>query len=176
MKRPRPGHLRRHRRRHPVAVALYVNAALLVAVLAVLLTRDGSPRLIPVAFGQATPTAQQPAAPIAGGAGLFLMPAQMSENVWGCYIMDVDQQTLCAYSVTGNPPQLKLMAARDFRFDRRLKNYNTAHPQPPEVKNLVEKEQNDTRATAAPPAPTVPPPTAAGTPAPTAVPAPAAPR
>ena len=173
MMRPRP---RNFRRRHPVAVALYVNAAFLLAVLAVLLTRDGSPRFIPVALGQATPTAQQPSAPIAGGAGLFLMPAQMSENVWGCYIMDVDQQTLCAYSVTGNPPQLKLMAARDFRFDRRLKNYNTSHPQPLEVKNLVEKEQNDTRATAAP-ALTVPPPTAAGTPAPTpAVPAPAAPQ
>jgi len=42
------------------------------------------------------------------------------------------------------------MAARDFRFDRRLKNYNTTHPQPLEVKNLVEKEQNDTRATGVP--------------------------
>jgi hypothetical protein len=145
----------RARRRHPVALALYLNAAVLLALMAVLLTRDSSPRLIPVALGQA---AQQQPAPIAGGAGLFLMPAQFSENVWGCYIMDVDQQTLCAYTVSGSPPQLKLVAARDFRFDRRLKNYNTQHPSPQEVKELVEKELNDTRATAAPPAPPPPQP------------------
>jgi hypothetical protein len=131
------------RSRHPLAWALYLNAALLAAVLVVLLSRDGSPRLVSLAAGQ---SAQQPSAPIAGGAGLFLMPAQFSENIWGCYIMDVDQQTLCAYTVTGNPPQLKLIAARDFRYDRRLKNYNTQHPTPQEVKDLVEKEQNDTRA------------------------------
>ena len=55
--------------------------------------------------GAPTPrvTAAQPA--IAGGAGVFIAPAQFSSNIWGVYLLDVDQQTICAYSVSGNPPQ-----------------------------------------------------------------------
>jgi hypothetical protein len=135
------------RRRNPVAVALYVNAALLVAVLAVLLARPDTPSLTPAALAQA----QQP---IAGGAGLFIVPGQFSSNIWGVYLMDVDQQTICAYTVTGSPPQLKLIAARNFRNDRRVGNYNTLPP-PQEVKDLLDKEQNNTRvpgSAAAPPA------------------------
>jgi hypothetical protein len=135
-------------RRNPVAVALYVNAALLLAILVVLAGRDRTISLTPQAFGQAQPT-------IAGGAGLFMVPAQFSSNIWGVYLMDVDQQTICAYTVTGSPPTLKLAAARSFRNDRRLGNYNTANPSPAEVKDLVEKEQagnrvNDRPATPAP--------------------------
>lgn len=125
-----------------LAIALCVNAVLLAGVMVVMLTRESSPRLIPAAMGQVP---QQTLAP-AGGAGLFLMPAQFSDNVWGCYIMDVDQQTLCAYTVSGNPPQMKLVAARDFRYDRRLRNFNTASPAPQEVRDRVEKELHDTRA------------------------------
>jgi hypothetical protein len=130
------------RRRNPVAVALYVNAALLLAVLAVLLARSDAPTLTltPAALAQA----QQP---IAGGAGLFIVPGQFSSNIWGLYLMDVDQQTLCAYTVTGSPPQLKLVAARNFRYDRRLGNYNVAGLTPAEVKDMVEKEQNSNRVT-----------------------------
>src|SRR5512132_2023826 len=113
--------MKRPRRRNPVAVALYVNAALLLAILAAVLARsDWAPRglsLTPAAFGQV----QQP---IAGGAGLFIVPGQFSQNIWGLYLLDVDQQTICAYSVTGSPPTLRLMAARGFRYDRRLSNYN----------------------------------------------------
>ena len=130
--------MKRSRRRNPVAVALYVNAALLLAVLAVLLARADSPTLTPAALAQA----QQP---IAGGAGLFIVPGQFSSSIWGLYLMDVDQQTICAYSVTGNPPQLKLMCARSFRYDRQLKNYNVGGLSPDEVKDLVEKEKNNNR-------------------------------
>ena len=122
-----------------MAVALYVNAALLLAIVAVLIARDPAPALVSPAMGQIQPT-------VGGGAGLYLMPGQFSTNVWGCYIMDVDQQTLCAYTVTGSPPQLRLVAARNFRYDRRLGNFNTPNPSPPEVKELVEKEQEQNRA------------------------------
>src|SRR5256885_12848475 len=54
---------------------------------------------------------------------------------------DLDQQTLCAYTVTGSPPQLKLVAARNFRYDRRLGNYNVGRPAPLEVKDLVERSE-----------------------------------
>jgi hypothetical protein len=125
-----------------VATALYVNAALLLAILAAMLARSDSPTLslTPTAFAQA----QQP---IAGGAGLFIVPGQFSSSIWGLYLMDVDQQTICAYSVTGNPPQLKLLCARSFRYDRQLKNYNVGGLSPDEVKDLVEKEKNTNRVT-----------------------------
>jgi hypothetical protein len=121
------------RRKNAVAVALYINAALLAGVLLALLSRDSAPQLLPAAFAQN----QQP---IAGGAGLFMMPAQFSTNTWGCYLMDVDQQTLSAYQYLPGEHQLRLVAARNFRYDRRLGNYNTGNPSPAEVKDLVEKE------------------------------------
>src|SRR5688572_12769134 len=98
-----------------------------------MLSRDNSPQILPAAFAQN----QQP---IAGGAGLFMMPAQFSSNTWGCYLMDVDSQTLAAYQYLPGEHALRLVAARNFRYDRKLGNYNTANPSPQEVKELVEKE------------------------------------
>ena len=143
--------MKRPRRRNPIAVALYLNAAVLAAILVVLLARDSRPTMLPMAMGQA----QQPV--IAGGAGVFVMPAQFSDNVWGCYILDVDQQTLCAYNVSGSPPKLKLIAARDFRYDRRLRNFNTASPSPQEVQDLVAKEASSGRVIDRPTPPPVSP-------------------
>src|SRR3954462_12718462 len=99
MRRPR-------RRNRSLVYALWANAALLGFIALMLLSRNDSPRWLPMAFGQdgrATPLSPQP---IAGGGGMFLMPAQFSSNVWGCYIMDIDRQTLCAYKVSGSPPTL----------------------------------------------------------------------
>jgi hypothetical protein len=137
--------MNRPRRRNPVAVALYVNAGVLIAILAVLLARGSDQPMLPTALGQSQPPG------IAGGAGVFLMPAQFSSNVWGCYIMDVDQQTLCAYTVSGSPPQMKLVAARNFRWDRGLKNYNAGTPSPQEVQDLIAKEAASGRVTDRPP-------------------------
>lgn len=122
-----------------LSVALWVNAALL-AVIALALLRSPSvqfPEILPAAYGQ-------PAQPIAGGAGLFLMPGQFSSNTWGCYVMDVDSQTLCAYQFLPGEKQLRLIAARNFRFDRRLGNFNTT-PAPMEVKDLLDKEAQTNR-------------------------------
>lgn len=117
---------------------MWVNAAILAAILAVLIGRgDGSIGLTRSAFAQAQPV---------GGGGLFLMPAQISQNVWGCYVMDIDQQTICGYAMTGSPPELKLVAARNFRFDRQLGALNTTPP-PSEVRVMLEKEKARERVT-----------------------------
>src|SRR6266498_5395086 len=118
-------------RRRPILIGLYLNAALLAAVLGVLVCRNDAPHLITPAFGQNQPT-------IAGGAGLFLMPAQFSSTTWGCYVMDVDAQTLCAYQFMPGEKNLRFIAARSFYYDRQLKNFNT-EPAPFEIKDLVEK-------------------------------------
>jgi hypothetical protein len=115
-----------------IAWGLFGNAALLAGILIVLAARNDAPRLTSPAFGQTQ-------LPIAGGAGLFVMPAQFSTNTWGCYVMDVDSQTLCAYQFIPGEKELRLIAARNFSYDRRLKNFNTS-PAPLEIKSLIEKE------------------------------------
>ena len=133
----------RRRRNNPVATALYLNAALLLAILVALLSRSGglgSGSFLPAAFaaeGQ----------PIAGGGNLYLMPGQMSLNTFGCYVMDTDAQTLCAYQFYPGEKALRLVAARNFRHDRRLGNFNT-DPDPRDVEKWVELERNRGRAPA----------------------------
>lgn len=116
-------------------IALWANAVLLGLILVALVARSQvGPSLLPAAFAQ-----QQP--PIAGGAGVFIMPAQTANNMWGCYLLDVDSQTLCLYQYYPGEKQLRLAAARDYRWDRRLRRFNTGDPTPNEVKALVDKEQ-----------------------------------
>ena len=143
----RPDH-RPNRRRNGVAVALYVNAALLLAVLIALVSRGGpSISLLPKAFGA------EPGQPIAGGGNLYLMPGQMSLNKFGCYVMDTDAQTLCVYEYYAGEKALRLVAARNIRHDRRLGNFNT-DPDPRDVEKWVEAERNRPRTPAgAAPAP-----------------------
>jgi len=129
--------------RNSIAVALWVNAIALVAILLTLVARQNPPSLLPLAFGQdGRPTVLAPQ-PIAGGGGVFLMPAQFSDHVWGCYVIDIDRQTLLAYACSGSPPQLRLTAARNFTWYLRLKDFNTEKPRPDEVRRLVEKQLQD---------------------------------
>lgn len=130
------------RRARAITLALYLNAGLLAVIVVVLLSRStGRNPFDSVAFGQQVPQ------PIAGGAGFFLMPAQFSSNQWGCYVMDVDAQTLTAYvytSKTSSSGELRLAAARSFVYDRQLKSYNTV-PEPTEVERLVNLEKDQSR-------------------------------
>jgi len=126
--------------RRSFAFALYLNAAVLIAILVVLLGRDGSsfPRILPAAMAQNQ-------LPMAGGAGVFVVPAQLASNSYGVYLMDVDAQTLCTYWFDPSKKQLQLVAARNFRWDRRLGHFNTGAPSPEEAKQIFELEQNGGR-------------------------------
>jgi hypothetical protein len=103
----------------PIVYALYVNGAILLAILLTLLGR--------VRTGEGTAIAQavtdQP--PITGGNGIFVMPCQLHPEVWGCYLLDTQRQTLAVYEYRAGEKALVLSAARNFRFDLDLKNYNT---------------------------------------------------
>ena len=130
-----------------LTLALYSNATAVAVVGLVWLNKPNAPNFLPAAYGQQAPQ------PIAGGAGLFLMPAQLASNTWGCYVMDVDRQTLMVYQyqigsdTTGPGRQLKLVAARDFSNDRRLRQFNT-DPPPGDIKKLTDAEDQKTRAPA----------------------------
>jgi hypothetical protein len=134
-----PRRSRRPRTSRAVTTALYVNAALLAAVVAVLISRDGhgSISLLPMARA-----AEGPA--MVGGGNLYLIPGQFSESTYGCYVMDTDAQTLCVYKFDGRATTLKLIAARNFRHDRRLGHLNTL-PDPKEVEVMVEAERAGSR-------------------------------
>ena len=119
------------RRFNSTAFALYLVAALLLANLVATLSRNDS-ALTSAAFAQRQP-------PIAGGAGLFVMPAQLSGNTWGCYLLDVDRGTLSTYQFFPGASQLKFVSARNIRNDTSLQNFNTTPP-PAEILDLVNKQ------------------------------------
>lgn len=146
---------RHNLRYNKISLALFANAIALTLVAVALFARneDRFPSVLPAAY------AQNGQAAIGGGAGVFVVPAQFGSNFYGCYIMDVDAQTIAAYQMFPGEHQLKLIAARTFRNDRRLNNYNTS-PDPNEIKLLVDKEQAAIRgadAKRAPGSPEVPP-------------------
>jgi len=116
-----------------LVVALWANAALLAVIALLLVNRSSVPSFLPAAYAQNQP-------PIAGGAGVFVMPGQFRENVWGCYLLDVDSKTLCAYQYFPGEKKLRLAAARSYRSDVKLENFNT-DPSPNEIKALVDRQQ-----------------------------------
>ena len=126
------------------AVALYLVAALLAANLIANLAKSDGPAILPAAF------AQNRQGPIAGGGGLFVMPAQLSGNTWGAYLMDVDRGTLSVYQFFPGTRQLLFVASRKFTNDTRLENFNTS-PTPDEVFDLVKKQVQGIRTNPAPP-------------------------
>ena len=116
---------------------LYLNAFALFAVAVALLHKPVGELLTP---GTANATTQQTPAPIAGSGGVYLMPGQLSERMWGTYLIDTDAQTLMVYQFDANARRLRFMAARNFTDDRRLGNYNT-EPAPAEIKAIADKAQ-----------------------------------
>lgn len=126
------------RRINPVAAALWANFGMLAAILGVLASRNGMPAVLPAAYGQqASDQRQQPN--IAGGGGVYIMPAQLAVNQWGCYLLDIDKQDLVAYVYSPSDHKLRFVAARNYKNDPRLTNYST-EPSPRDVQKLVEME------------------------------------
>ena len=124
--------------RKSLSGALWANAAAMCLIAITLAVRSSSrqealalPDFLPAAFAQNQP--------IAGGAGLYLMPGQLSSNTWGVYVMDVDRQSLMVYQFDPAAKRLNFTAARELTHDRRLGNYNT-FPSPLEIKSIAEKE------------------------------------
>lgn len=137
-----PRRSRPSRHRPAVVVALYVNAALLTGVLATLVFKDTSLSVLPAARAADGPA-------MGGGGNLYVIPGQFSERRYGCYLMDTDAQTLCVYQFDGASTKLRLIAARNFRHDRRLSQLNT-DPDPKEVEMMVETERSGRRGQARP--------------------------
>lgn len=133
--------MQRTHRDRKIFLVLSANAIVLVAILMVLVSRDNRLSLAAPAFGQA-----QQQQPIAGGSGLFVMPAQLAPNTWGCYLLDTENKTLCVYQYSPGEKLLRFAAARDVQHDRLLGDFNTLPP-PTEVKDLVKREREGLQTT-----------------------------
>ena len=125
------------KRFNPTIVALYTIAALLLANLIAVFCRGEGPSVLPSALAQRQP-------PIAGGGGLFVMPAQLTRDTWGCYLMDVDRGILCVYKYYDGEKRLQFVASRNFTNDTKLANYNTLPP-PQDIAELVAKQNLGSR-------------------------------
>src|SRR6185437_13027565 len=88
------------------------------------------------------PMAQAQPVPMAGGNGMYVMPAQFLPQLWGCYILDTNNQSLTAYAYYGSltKPQLRLIGARNIQWDRELRNFNT-DPDPQHIRELIEVQR-----------------------------------
>ena len=125
----------RPRRKNPVVMAVWANAILLAGILVAMLSRGGMPTFARAAF------AADQVPPIAGGGGVFIMPAQLGRDTWGCYLIDVDRQNLVVYDYLPGVNKLKLVAARSYKYDRDLHDLST-EPTTEEIRRTVEKERN----------------------------------
>ena len=121
-----------------VGIGLLANAA----ALALGQFGRGAPELVldSKALGQAAPGAGMTGTML-GARGLYMMPAQLGMNVWGVYLMDVDAGTICVYRALPDSSHLKLMAARSFRNDRFLEDFNNEGLRPKDVQKLVEEQR-----------------------------------
>ena len=72
---------------------------------------------------------------------ILVIPVQIERDSYGLAMVDTVGQTLWVYELNSRGPahnRLKLLAARSWRYDRLLQQYNTAEPKPERVKMLLE--------------------------------------
>ncbi len=67
--------------------------------------------------------AQQPTS--AGSHGVFAFSGQLAKDAYGLFMVDVDAGTIWCYRYDANKNILKFVAARDWRYDRYLKDFST---------------------------------------------------
>jgi hypothetical protein len=70
----------------------------------------------------------------------FAQALPASNQMLGFYIMDVDSGTVTVYRVSPENSRLRLMAARSFRNDRFLEDYNNDGITPRDVQKLVAQQ------------------------------------
>jgi len=73
--------------------------------------------------------------------GIMAFTGQIEKDMYGIVMVDVDARTLWLYQYRKAGNQLKLLAARNWIYDRYLEEYNNAAPTPSEVAQLVALQQ-----------------------------------
>jgi hypothetical protein len=76
-----------------------------------------------------------------GTGGIMAFTGQIEKDMYGIVMVDVDAGTLWVYQYRKAGNQLKLLAARNWIYDRYLEEYNNAQPTPSEVSQLIAAQQ-----------------------------------
>ncbi len=120
--------------RTPVASNRPAAQWALVAVLSII----AACLLMEVGFGAASATAQVTSV---GGGDVLVVGGQITKDSYGLYLVDTKRQALAVYQWLPASRKLRLMAARTFKFDIQLDEYNADKPTPSEVNRLVEQSK-----------------------------------
>jgi len=92
----------------------------------------------------------------AASGSYLIVPAQFAPNMWGCYVLDANTQTLGVYVYSPGERLLHLRAARLISHDLALRSFNT-EPDPAEIARLVQKQLEFQTGGALAPEPAAPP-------------------
>ena len=71
--------------------------------------------------------------------GLFAVQARLSSDVYGLYLIDTKNENILLYSYGRSGARgFRLLAARSFRYDRQLPDFNSGKPSPRQVRDWVQ--------------------------------------
>lgn len=130
MQEPQPTIANVRRPPHPV---FWVIAAALVAIAAGEWFRRPDGRFDAAAFAQTVNSG--------GARGIFAFSGQLSKSTYGIFMVDVDAMTLWAYEYQPEKRCLRFAAARTWRYDRYLENYNGCDLPPDAVERMVDDQR-----------------------------------
>ena len=85
--------------------------------------------------------AQTPQANNSAG-NIVVVPVQLGRDSYGIAMVDQLEQRIWVYELNsrgGTHNRLRLLAARNFKYDRLLDDYNTGEPKPGQVKKILER-------------------------------------
>jgi hypothetical protein len=93
------------------------------------------------AFAQAMPDGSGGQSGLLGARGIYMAPAQLGPQTFGLYLMDVDSGTICVYKAIPETSRFRLMAARSFKNDRFLEDYDNEGLLPRDVQKVVANQR-----------------------------------
>ena len=73
---------------------------------------------------------------------IVVVPVQLGRDSYGIAMVDQLEQRIWVYELSGRSGthnRLRLLAARNFKYDRLLDDYNTGEPKPEQVKKILER-------------------------------------
>lgn len=72
---------------------------------------------------------------------MFAFSGQLSKGTYGVYMVDVDTMTAWVYEYLPQKGCLRLAAARTWRYDRYLENYNLCGLPPGDIEQMVAEQR-----------------------------------
>jgi hypothetical protein len=73
---------------------------------------------------------------------VLVVPIQIDRDNYGIAMVDTSRQSLWIYELNRRAAahnRLRLLAARSWKYDKLLEDYNTAEPKPKQIKELLER-------------------------------------